>query len=48
MSLARLYRSIRNVKVGPAESLTMRSEGATGVRVNASKWVTCNAGARVK
>ena len=47
-SLIRLYRSMRKLSVGPCERRTMRSDGATSVSVNASRWVTCSAGAIVK
>lgn len=47
-SFTRLYRSILKLSVGPADSRTIRNEGATSVRVNASKCVTPSAGAMVK
>jgi hypothetical protein len=46
-SFERLYRSIRKLSVGPAESLKILKDGATSLRVNASKCVTPNAGAMV-
>lgn len=48
MSFMRLYRSTLKLSVGPAESFTIRKEGAIGVKVKASKWVTSNVGARVR
>jgi hypothetical protein len=47
-SFTRLYLSTLKLSVGPDDSLTILSEGAIGVNVNASKCVTCNAGAIVK
>jgi hypothetical protein len=47
-SFTRLYLSTLKLSVGPADSLTILSEGAIGVNVNASKCVTCSAGAIVK
>jgi hypothetical protein len=47
-SLTRLYLSTLKLRVGPAVNLMILSEGAIGVNVNASKCVTCNAGAIVK
>jgi hypothetical protein len=46
-SLTRLYLSTRKLSVGPADKRTIRKEGDIGVSVNASKCVTCNAGASV-
>lgn len=40
ISLIRLYLSILKLSVGPSDKRTIRREGAMGVRVNASKWVT--------
>lgn len=48
MSLMRLYLSILKLRVGPADKRTMRSDGATDVRVKARIWVTCNTGAWTK
>ena len=48
MSLTRLYLSTLKLSVGPAESLTMRIDGATSVSVNARRCVTPSAGAMVK
>jgi hypothetical protein len=48
MSFMRLYLSTLKLSVGPDESRIMRRDGAMGVRVNASKWVTCSAGASVR
>lgn len=48
MSFIKLYRSTRKLRVGPAGSRTMRSEGATSVTVRASKCVTPSAGAIVR
>ena len=36
-SFIKLYRSTLKLRVGPADNLTIRSEGAIGVMVNASK-----------
>lgn len=47
-SLAKLYRSILKLSVGPFVSLITLNDGATGVRVKASKCVTPMAGARTK
>ena len=47
-SLDKLYRSTLKLSVGPAESLTMRIDGATSVSVNARRCVTPRAGAMVK
>lgn len=46
-SFDRLYLSILKLSVGPAESLKILNDGATSVRVNASKCVTPSAGAIV-
>ena len=48
MSLIRLYRSMRKLRVGPLDRRTMRMDGAISVNVNARRWVTRNAGAMVK
>lgn len=48
MSFTRLYLSTLKLSVGPAESLTMRIDGATSVSVNARRCVTPRAGAMVK
>jgi hypothetical protein len=48
ISFMRLYFSTLKLRVGPADKRTIRSDGASGVRVNASRWVTCKAGARVR
>lgn len=48
ISFIRLYLSTRKLSVGPAVSLTIRNEGAIGVKVKASKCVTCSAGAIVR
>lgn len=48
ISFTRLYRSTLKLSVGPADSRTMRIEGATSVTVNASRWVTPSAGAIVR
>jgi hypothetical protein len=48
ISLIRLYLSILKLSVGPSDKRTIRREGAMGVRVKASKWVTCSAGARTR
>jgi hypothetical protein len=45
-SLQRLYLSILKLKVGPPGNLTILSDGATSVKVNARRCVTCRAGAR--
>jgi hypothetical protein len=47
-SFTRLYLSTLKLSVGPADSLIILNEGAIGVSVNASKCVTCKAGAIVK
>jgi hypothetical protein len=47
-SFIRLYRSTRKLRVGPEDSRIIRNEGATGVNVNANKWVTCSAGASTR
>jgi len=39
---------MRKVSVGPLDRRTMRIYGAMSVNVNASRWVTCSAGAIVK
>jgi hypothetical protein len=44
-SLVRLYLSILKLRVGPADSRTMRNEGAMGVSVSAIICVTPNVGA---
>ena len=48
MSFTRLYLSTLKLSVGPADSLTMRIDGATSVSVNASRCVTPSAGAMVR
>jgi hypothetical protein len=48
MSFMRLYRSTLKLRVGPDERRIMRRDGAIGVSVNASKCVTCSAGASVR
>jgi hypothetical protein len=48
MSFIKLYRSTRKLRVGPAGSRTMRSDGARSVRVRASKCVTFSVGAIVR
>ncbi len=40
MSFIRLYLSTRKLRVGPEERRTIRNDGATGVKVNASRCVT--------
>jgi hypothetical protein len=47
-SLTRLYLSTLKLSVGPEVNLIILNEGAIGVNVNASKCVTCSAGAIVK
>lgn len=47
-SFTRLYLSILKLSVGPFDSLTILSDGATSVSVNASRCVTWSAGAIVK
>ena len=47
-SFVKLYLSMRKLSVGPSESLTIRSDGAKGVKVNASKCDTPSAGPIVK
>ena len=48
MSFARLYLSILKLRVGPADNLTIRNEGARSVKVNARRCVTPRAGAMVR
>jgi hypothetical protein len=47
-SFVKLYLSIRKLSVGPFDSFTILRDGAMGVIVNASKWVTPNVGARTR
>lgn len=47
-SFAKLYLSTLKLNVGPFDSLTILSEGATSVSVSARRCVTCSAGAIVK
>lgn len=37
MSFIRLYRSILKLRVGPADKRMIRTDGATGVKVNARR-----------
>lgn len=47
-SFVKQYFSMRKLRVGPFESLIIRNEGATGVSVNARRWVTPIVGARTR
>jgi hypothetical protein len=47
-SFIKLYLSIRKLSVGPSDSFTILSDGATEVSVKARIWEICRAGPSVR